>query len=193
MQITNPALQLIQQGTMHATPSPQLAKAANAFEANFLGELLKPLREDPLFGNGSGLGGDSLGSGGAEGGDMGTVSSLASEALAQAIAKRGGFGIARMVLAQLSPEEETASQTATTALGPQCGGCAQHVTIGPQDGGASDFGSVEMLARGNLPAATGLSSTTNGAGQMARRAASSERRGDLQSMKPIRVVGPGTR
>jgi len=122
MQITNPALQLIQQGTMHATPSPQLVKAANAFEANFLGELLKPLREDPLFGNGSGLGGDSLGSGDAEGGDMGTISSLASEALAQAIAKRGGFGIARMVLAQLSPEEKAASQTATTALGPQCGG-----------------------------------------------------------------------
>ena len=102
MNIPNSLITSVPETTSHAAPSPQLVKAANAFEANFLGELLKPMREDPLFGNGSGLGGDSLGSDGPSSGSMGTIGSLASDALAQAIARQGGLGIAKMVLAQLS-------------------------------------------------------------------------------------------
>src|SRR6185437_14390316 len=101
MQVTNPTVQT-HEGAAHA--SPQLVKAANDFEANFLGELLKPMREDPLFGDGSGLGGDNLGSDG-PGGAMGTIGNLASEAFAQAIAKQGGLGIAKQVLAELAPVE----------------------------------------------------------------------------------------
>ncbi len=134
----------------HAMPSPQLVKAANAFEANFLGELLKPMREDPLFGNGAGLGGDSLGSDGPNGGSMGTIGSLASEALAQAIVKQGGLGIAKMVLAQLAPVEQSAAQTATAVAGPKCGGCAAELTMTPSSVSSVEAGSVAMLGEGNL-------------------------------------------
>ena len=137
----------------HAAASPQLTKAANAFEANFLGELLKPMREDPLFGNGSGLGGDSLGSDGPSGGSMGTIGSLASEALAQAIAKQGGLGIAKMVLSQLAPVEQTDSQAATTLSGPKCGGCAPELTMTPEAEASIDAGGVAMLGEGNLSSA----------------------------------------
>ena len=125
-------------------------KAANAFEANFLGELLKPMREDPLFGNGSGLGGDSLGSDGPSSGSMGTIGSLASEALAQAIARQGGLGIAKMVLAQLAPVEQTTSQAANALAGPKCGGCAPELTMTPDAGASVEAGSVAMLGEGNL-------------------------------------------
>jgi Rod binding domain-containing protein len=134
----------------HTMPSPQLAKAANAFEANFLGELLKPMREDPLFGNGAGLGGDSLGSDGPNGGSMGTIGSLASEALAQAIVRQGGLGIAKMVLAQLAPVEQSAAQTATAIAGPKCGGCAAELTMTQVTASSIEAGSVAMLGEGNL-------------------------------------------
>lgn len=108
------------------TPSPQLVQAANAFEASFLKELLKPLREDPLFGEGSGLGGDSLGSesaGGSAGGSMDTISGISSDAFAQAIARNGGLGIARRVLAELSPVESKGGENIGFSHGLQCGGC----------------------------------------------------------------------
>ena len=133
----------------HAAASQQLVKAANAFEANFLGELLKPMREDPLFGNGSGLGGDSLGSEGPGSGSMGTIGSLASEALAQAIAKQGGLGIAKMVLSQLAPVEKTDSQAAKSLAESTCGGCARDLTM--TNGATSlDLGSLAMFGEGNL-------------------------------------------
>jgi Rod binding domain-containing protein len=112
------------------TPSPQLVQAANAFEASFLKELLKPLREDPLFGEGSGLGGDSLGSesgggsvGGSADGSMDTISGISSDAFAQAIARNGGLGIARRVLAELSPVESKGGENVGFSNGLQCGGC----------------------------------------------------------------------
>jgi len=129
-------------------PSPQLVKAANEFEANFLGELLKPLREDPLFGDGSGLGGDNLGSDG-PGGAMGTIGNLASEALAQAIAKQGGLGIARQVLAELGPIEAAKAQQKEVPLGRECGACATPLAMGsPED--ISAIGSFQLLGQGNL-------------------------------------------
>ena len=134
----------------HAAPSPQLVKAANSFEANFLGELLKPMREDPLFGNGAGLGGDSLGSDGPNGGSMGTVGSLASDALAQAIVRQGGLGVAKMVLAQLAPAEQSAEQTATAMAGPKCGGCAAELTMTQVAASSIEAGSTAMLGEENL-------------------------------------------
>jgi Rod binding domain-containing protein len=191
MQIANPALPSpISEGSAHVAASPQLVKAANAFEANFLGELLKPLREDPLFGNGSGLGGDSLGSDGPSGGSMGTVGSLASDALAQAIAKRGGFGIARMVLSELAPVEETASQAAAAAAtGPKCGDCAQPLTMGSQAAAALDSGSIEMLGQGSLPSPAANGTTRNAVEKTAHGKSFEEHRDGSLLMPVVRPLG----
>lgn len=146
MNISDSLMNPVPEAGSRATPSPQLVKAANSFEAKFLGELLKPMHEDPLFGNGSGLGGDSLGSNGPSSGSMGTIRSLASEALAQAIARQGGLGIAKMVLSQLAPVEQTASQATTALAGQKCGGCAPQLTMttaDPDQGGSVTRGAVK--------------------------------------------------
>lgn len=174
-----------------ATASPQLVKAANAFEANFLGELLKPMREDPLFGNGSGLGGDSLGSDGPDSGSMGTIGSLASEALAQAIARQGGLGIAKMVLCQLSLVEQSDSQSTRTLAGPKCGDCAPELSM-TQDAGASiEAGSVAMLGEGTLSSASVQEPAGNSLEKSPRKKTSGhERDGSLSSeiLRPVDSV-----
>ncbi|MHB1839452.1 MAG: hypothetical protein ACYCPD_06800 [Acidobacteriaceae bacterium] len=189
MQIANPALPPTLEGSARATPSPQLVKAANAFEANFLGELLKPMREDPLFGNGSGLGGDSLGSDGPSSGSMGTIASLASEALAQAIAKQGGLGIAKMVLSQLAPVEESTSQTAAAPAGPKCGDCARQLTIGPGAATALDSGSAAMLGLGNFSSPAANGAPRNAVDTLARGAVSEGHGGGPRSMQVVRAAG----
>jgi peptidoglycan hydrolase FlgJ len=135
----------------HGAASQQLVKAANSFEANFLGELLKPMREDPLFGNGSGLGGDSLGSEGPDSGSMGTIGNLASEALAQAIAKQGGLGIAKMVLSQLTPVEQADTQAAKSLAEQRCGGCVRDLIMTTATT-SSVASSVAMPGDGSLSA-----------------------------------------
>lgn len=191
MRILGSESQIAGNGTARAAASPQLVKAANAFEANFLKELLKPLREDPLFGNGSGLGGDSLGSDGSSGGSMATVSSLASDALAQAIAKQGGLGIAKMVLAQLAPVEQAASQpnaAATELTGPKCGDCARTLTMGTEAAGTLNAGAVEMLGEGNVSPASGIS-TKNAAVRVTRGAISGQSRDGFESVPLVRPMG----
>jgi Rod binding domain-containing protein len=164
-------------------------KAANSFEANFLGELLKPMREDPLFGSGSGLGGDSLGSDGPSSGSMGTIGSLASEALAQAIAKQGGLGIAKMVLAQLAPVEQTASKTAMDLDGTKCGGCAPQLTMTPVPGASIEAGSAAMLGEGTLSPSRVDQPATNDQEKLARGAPSTVR-GDVSlSVEIHRPIG----
>lgn len=175
MNILNSSLASNAAPTAHAAASPQLVKAANAFEANFLGELLKPMREDPLFGNGSGLGGDSLGSDGPSSGSMGTIGSLASEALAQAIARQGGLGIAKMVLAHLAPVEQNASQAAIAFTGPKCGGCAPEFTITPEGGTPGQAGSLAMLGEGNLTSAVAEDHGRSRRDKSAREGTSEER------------------
>lgn len=69
---------------------PRLTKAAHEFEASLMQELLKPLQEDPLFAKDDS---SADGSGNA-------LSSFGTEALAEAISSRGGFGIADKILAQ---------------------------------------------------------------------------------------------
>ncbi len=187
MNISNSALVPVPHSTLHAAASPQLVKAANAFEANFLGELLKPMREDPLFGNGSGLGGDSLGSDGPSSGSIGTIGSLASEALAQAIARQGGLGIAKMVLAELVPIEQTALQAANTLAGQKCGGCAPELTMTPA--ASNEAGSVAMLGEGNLFSAAIREPARNSTDKVARKGTSMERRDGWKSAEIFRPFG----
>jgi Rod binding domain-containing protein len=187
MQVTNPSVSVAHEASGHATASPQLVKAANAFEANFLGELLKPMREDPLFGDGSGLGGDSLGSDG-PGGAMGTIGNLASEAFAQAIVKQGGLGIAKQVLAQLGPMEAARSQQTNLLTGPECGACAMPLAMGPEAARALNAGSMEMLGQGNLPALQLNQSGKDGAEKPARSAAMRESRNHLQPTGAVRAI-----
>ncbi|MGA7709288.1 MAG: hypothetical protein WCD77_15955, partial [Acidobacteriaceae bacterium] len=80
-----------------------------------------------------------------------TIGSLASDALAQAIARQGGLGIAKMVLAQLSPVEQIDSQAAKALAGTKCGGCAPELTMTPE--ASIEAGSVAMLGEGNLSSA----------------------------------------
>lgn len=187
MNIPNSLITSVPETTSHAAPSPQLVKAANAFEANFLGELLKPMREDPLFGNGSGLGGDSLGSNGPSSGSMGTVGSLASDALAQAIARQGGLGIAKMVLAQLSPVEQIDSQAAKALAGTKCGGCAAELTMTPE--ASIEAGSVAMLGEGTLSSAAAHDSAKRSVDKMARKGDSFEERDGSTSVQILRPLG----
>lgn len=187
MNIPNFPLASVPESTSHGVASPQLVKAANAFEANFLGELLKPMREDPLFGNGSGLGGDSLGSDGPSSGSMGTIGSLASDALAQAIARQGGLGIAKMVLAQLSPVEQAASQATTALAGPKCGGCAPELTMTPE--ASMEAGSAAMLGEGNLSSATVREPAKNTPDKVARKGTSTEGQDGSMSGEILRPLG----
>lgn len=76
----------------------KLMDAAQQFEAMFLQELLKPMR--------SGTGADAEGSEDADavpGAD--TMASYGTEALATALAKGGGLGIARQIVAKVSLEK----------------------------------------------------------------------------------------
>ena len=187
MNISNSALLPTPQPTSHSAASPQLVKAANAFEANFLGELLKPMREDPLFGNGGGLGGDSLGSDGPSSGSMGTIGSLASEALAQAIARQGGLGIAKTVLAELAPVEQTASQAANALAGQKCGGCAPDLTMTPETAASIEAGSVAMLGEGNLSSAPVHEPDRNATDKVVRKGSSL---GGRDGSKSVEILGP---
>ncbi|MBS1821213.1 MAG: rod-binding protein [Acidobacteria bacterium] len=70
----------------------KLADAAQQFEAMMLQELLKPMRssEDDLSGEKS------------EDSSFDTIASFGTEAVAKAISRRGGLGIAKQVVQQLS-------------------------------------------------------------------------------------------
>lgn len=184
MHVTNPTT-MAPDSAGKIAPSPQLVKAANEFEANFLGELLKPLREDPLFGDGSGLGGDSLGSDG-PGGAMGTIGNLASEALAQAIAKQGGLGIARQVLAELGPIEAAKAEQKEVSPGPDCGACATPLTMGDAAGNAG-IGDIQMLGQGTFPILQ-RNQDENERAEGSPRRNLGESRNDLESQKMVVAI-----
>lgn len=82
--------------------NPRLVSAAHEFEASLMQELLKPLQQDPLFAPDDSDGSDPLGNlengSGDDQGSSGALMSLGSEALAEAISERGGFGIATQIL-----------------------------------------------------------------------------------------------
>jgi flagellar protein FlgJ len=73
----------------------KLVDAAQQFEATMLQELLKPMQR----------GGDSW-AGGEKGDDSAsdTISSFGTEAMAKAISKGGGFGIAKQIVSKVTQE-----------------------------------------------------------------------------------------
>ena len=134
----SPSLVQTRSASAAASASPRLRKAAQEFEANFLQELLKPLKEDPLFAGSDGLGG-SDGADGNMSGSLGTVDSLGTQALADALASAGGLGIAQHILAQLAPVEaaDDAAKQASKA-----GAMAAGARIGAEE---DESGAKKML------------------------------------------------
>jgi Rod binding domain-containing protein len=92
-----------------ATASTETAKvdeAAKQFEALVVGQVLKVSRESSD--------GGWLGSGEDQGGEMAVE--LGEQAFAQAIAARGGFGIAKLVKANLERGQPTVASSGSTTL-----------------------------------------------------------------------------
>lgn len=77
---------------------PKLVDGARQFEAMMLGEMLKPLQ----FGASPDDGGESQGGAGE------SIRGFGTEAMAKAIATRGGFGVARDIVRQVTAEHEAA-------------------------------------------------------------------------------------
>lgn len=75
------------------TPTPRLVRAAHEFEGQMMKELLKPMTAGDSV---TGEDGDS------DSGSGGALGQFASEALAQALSARGGFGIANQIVKELS-------------------------------------------------------------------------------------------
>jgi flagellar protein FlgJ len=87
--------------------NPKLVNAAQQFESMLLQEMLKPLRSgEDSWGGDTGKESDS---------SMDTISSFGTEAIATAIAKGGGLGIARQVIKQVTREHQ--QQTEKAPLG----------------------------------------------------------------------------
>lgn len=79
--------------------NPKLKSAAHEFEASLMQEFLKPLQHDSLFApeKSDDSGSTDTDSDDAEG-SAGALMSFGSEAMAEAISERGGFGIATKIL-----------------------------------------------------------------------------------------------
>jgi flagellar protein FlgJ len=80
----------------NARAQSKLADAAQQFEAMLLQEMLKPLRSQE-----SGWSGEDSADSASD-----TINSFGTEAVAKAISKSGGLGIARQVIRQVSAECE---------------------------------------------------------------------------------------
>jgi flagellar protein FlgJ len=80
----------------------KLVDAAHQFEAMMLQELLKP-----MSGGQDSWGGDEKSE---EDSASDTISSFGTEAFANAISKKGGFGIAKKVISQVEMEHQRNSQ-----------------------------------------------------------------------------------
>ena len=86
----------------------RLADAAQQFEGMLLQEMLKPMRTDDK---------DGAWSGDEKSSDSGedTINSFGVEAVATAIAKGGGLGIARQVIQQVTAEHNKLQPNTTTS------------------------------------------------------------------------------
>jgi flagellar protein FlgJ len=83
----------------------KLIDAAQQFEASMLQELLKPMQN----GQDNWGGEDS-----SEDNSFDTIKSFGTEAVAKAISKGGGFGIAKQVISQISLEHQRNSKKRTS-------------------------------------------------------------------------------
>lgn len=91
--------------TTNGAKDPKLVNAAQQFESMMLQEILKPMRS----------GEDSWGGDDEKSSDssMDTISSFGTEAVATAISKGGGLGIARQVIQQVTKEHQRDEQKAS--------------------------------------------------------------------------------
>jgi Rod binding domain-containing protein len=80
-----------------AARDSKLANAAEQFESMLLQEMLKPMRSGQDSWGGDDKSSDS---------SMDTISSFGTEAMATAISKGGGLGIARQVIRQVTLEHQ---------------------------------------------------------------------------------------
>jgi Rod binding domain-containing protein len=89
-------------------PQPRLVRAAHEFEAQMMKELLKPMTaSDSLTG----------GDGDSDAGSGGALGEFASEALAQALSEKGGFGIADKIVQELSASGHQRASAQVTGIG----------------------------------------------------------------------------
>jgi flagellar protein FlgJ len=88
---------------IEAQKQAKLVDAAQQFEATMLQELLKPMQhgQNSWGGDGEEESNDSASD---------TISSFGTEAIAKAIAKGGGFGIANQIVSKVTLEHERRSQ-----------------------------------------------------------------------------------
>lgn len=82
---------------------PKLVNAAQQFESMLLQEMLKPMRSGQDSWGGDGKSSDSSD---ISDSSMDTINSFGTEAMATAIAKGGGLGIARQVIQQVTLEHQ---------------------------------------------------------------------------------------
>jgi flagellar protein FlgJ len=103
---------LLQSGNAAAVSrQAKLADAAQKFEGMMLQELLKPMQEGKGGSFGGFGGGFNSGDDDADrDGSLDTMSSFGTEAVANAIAKHGGLGIAKEVLRQIGSHDERAGK-----------------------------------------------------------------------------------
>ncbi|MEO6909620.1 MAG: hypothetical protein ABI158_01680 [Edaphobacter sp.] len=93
--------------TMDAAKRAKLVQAAQQFESMLLQEMLKPMRSGQDSWGGDGASSDSSDS------SMDTISSFGTEAVATAISKGGGFGIAKQVVRQVMLEHQQDAEKKT--------------------------------------------------------------------------------
>jgi Rod binding domain-containing protein len=92
---------------MEAAKQARLAQAAQQFEAMLLQEMLKPMRSGEDSWGGDGGGNPDSSSNPMDFTDtMDAISGFGTEAVAAAIAKDGGLGIARQVIQQVTLEHQ---------------------------------------------------------------------------------------
>lgn len=91
--------------TTSGPKDPKLVNAAQQFESMMLQEMLKPMRSgEDSWGGDDDKSSDS---------SMDTISSFGTEAVATAISKSGGLGIARLVIEQVTKEHQRDEQKAS--------------------------------------------------------------------------------
>jgi flagellar protein FlgJ len=89
----------VQGGSLDTQKQAKLVDGAHQFEAMLLNEMLKPLK----FGEAesSDLSADET-----QGGASDTIRGYATEAIGKAIANKGGFGLAKQIISQVTAEHE---------------------------------------------------------------------------------------
>jgi Rod binding domain-containing protein len=101
-----------------AARQARLAGAAQQFEGMLLEELLKPMQRSHAgaFAETDGNGEHGTGDVGGSDGSLDTLTSYGTEAMAQAMARRGGLGLARTIVAEVT-RGDAVLRSATAAGG----------------------------------------------------------------------------